>query len=46
MKKLTAGFTITGQINRLDFDVGGSVITSGISNKIELRSNVEFTISE
>ena len=46
MKKPTAGFTITGQINRLDFGVGGPVITSGISNKIELRSNVEFTISD
>ncbi|MBC7510332.1 MAG: YceI family protein [Ferruginibacter sp.] len=46
MKKPTAGFTITGQINRLDFSVGGPVITSGISNKIELRSNVEFTISD
>ena len=46
MKKPTAGFTITGKINRLDFGVGGPVITSGISNAIELRSNVEFTISE
>jgi polyisoprenoid-binding protein YceI len=46
MKKSTAGFTITGTINRLDFGVGGTVITSGISNKIELRSNVEFTISD
>lgn len=45
MKKSTAGFTLTGTINRLDFGVGGAVITSGISNKIELRSNVEFTIS-
>ncbi len=46
MKKPTAGFTITGTINRLDFGVGGAVITSGISNKIELRSNIEFTISD
>jgi polyisoprenoid-binding protein YceI len=46
MKKPTAGFTITGTINRLDFGVGGAVITSGISNKIELQSNVEFTISD
>lgn len=46
MKKPTVGFTITGTINRLDFGVGGPVITSGISNKIELRSNVEFTISD
>ena len=46
MKKNTAGFTINGMINRLDFGVGGSVITSGISNSITLRSNVEFTITE
>ena len=46
MKKPTAGFTITGKINRLDFAVGGPVIASGISNEIELTSNVEFTISE
>lgn len=46
MKKSTAGFTITGQINRLDFGVGGSAISSGISNEIMLRANVEFTISE
>jgi polyisoprenoid-binding protein YceI len=46
MKKPTAGFTITGKINRIDFGVGGPVITSGISNEIELRSNVEFTVAE
>lgn len=45
MKKPTAGFTITGQINRLDFGIGSSPLTSGVSNEIELRSNVEFTIS-
>lgn len=45
MKKPTAGFTITGKLNRLDFGVGGPVAT-GISNVIELRSNVEFTVGE
>lgn len=45
MKKPTAGFTITGVIKRSDFGVGGSPLTSGIGNNIELRSNVEFTIS-
>ncbi|MEP6928303.1 MAG: YceI family protein, partial [Ginsengibacter sp.] len=44
MKKPTAGFTITGKLNRLDFGVGGPV-SSGVSNQIELRSNVEFTIN-
>ena len=46
MKKTTVGFTITGTIKRLDFAVGGPVMTSGISNEIELTSNVEFTVSE
>jgi polyisoprenoid-binding protein YceI len=45
MKKPTAGFTVTGKLNRLDFGVGGSTITTGVSNEIELRSNLEFTIS-
>jgi polyisoprenoid-binding protein YceI len=45
MKKPTAGFTITGKLNRIDFGVGGSTLTTGVSEEIELRSNVEFTIS-
>jgi polyisoprenoid-binding protein YceI len=45
MKKPTAGFTITGKLNRLDFGVGGPV-SFGISNQIELRSNVEFTVGQ
>jgi len=44
MKKLTAGFTITGKLNRLDFEIGSSPLT-GVSNEIELKSNLEFTIS-
>jgi len=46
MKKPTAGFTITGKIRRMDFGVGGTPATTGIGNNIELRGNVEFTISE
>ena len=46
MKKSTAGFTITGKINRLDFGVGSAPATSGVSNEIELRSNVEFTVAD
>jgi len=45
MKKPTAGFTITGKLNRLDFGVGGSPETNGVSNEIQLKSNLEFTIS-
>jgi polyisoprenoid-binding protein YceI len=46
MKKPTAGFTITGKINRMDFGVGGTPAASGVGNIISLRANVEFTISE
>lgn len=44
MKKPTAGFTLSGKLNRLDFGVGGPALTSGISNEILLNANVEFTI--
>jgi polyisoprenoid-binding protein YceI len=44
MKKPTAGFTLSGKLNRLDFGVGGPAISSGISNEILLSANVEFTI--
>jgi polyisoprenoid-binding protein YceI len=45
MKKPTAGFTVTGKLTRLDFGVGGSTLATGISNEIELRSNLEFTVT-
>jgi len=45
MKKPTAGFTIMGKLNRLEFGVGGPALATGISSEIELRSNVEFTIN-
>ena len=44
MKKPTAGFTLSGFINRVDFGVGGDPLTTGVSNKIDLSANVEFTI--
>ncbi len=46
MKKPTAGFTITGTLNRIDFGVGGSTLATGVSEEIELRANVEFTVSD
>jgi polyisoprenoid-binding protein YceI len=45
MKKPTKGFTITGTIHRLDFGVGGPALTSGVSDEIDVRSNVEFTVN-
>lgn len=44
MKKPTAGFTLNGSINRVDFGVGGDPLTTGVGNKIDLTANVEFTI--
>ena len=46
MKKPTAGFTITGKLNRLDFGVGGSPIVTGVGNVIKLKANAEFTITD
>ncbi|AMR30020.1 hypothetical protein A0256_00610 [Mucilaginibacter sp. PAMC 26640] len=44
IKNPTAGFTITEKINRLDFGLGGALLSSGVSNEIELRGNIKFTI--
>jgi len=46
MKKPTAGFTIKGKLNRLDFGVGSDPLVSGVSNQIELKSNIEFTVNK
>lgn len=46
MKKPTAGFTISGKLNRLDFGVGSDALTSGVSNEILLSANIEFTINK
>lgn len=45
MKKPTVGFTIKGKLNRLDFGVGSDALTSGVSNEIELKANIEFTVN-
>ena len=46
MKQPTAGFTLTGKLNRLDFGVGSDPLTSGVGNEIVLKSNIEFTIGK
>jgi polyisoprenoid-binding protein YceI len=46
MKKPTAGFTIKGKLNRLDFGVGNNPVESGVSNEIGLLANIEFTIEK
>ena len=41
-KKQTAGFTLTGKLNRSDFDLGGTPLLTGVGNEIEVRSNIEI----
>jgi polyisoprenoid-binding protein YceI len=42
MKKMVAGFKVTGTIKRSDFGIGGSTPTGVASDEIELVSNIEF----
>ena len=44
-KRYSYGFTITGKLNRTDFNVGGQPILTGVGYEIELKANVEFIIS-
>jgi polyisoprenoid-binding protein YceI len=41
-KKKTAGFTITGKLKRSDFNLGGTPVETGVSDEIEVWSNVEI----
>ena len=42
-KKTTAGFKITGKINRKDFGVGTTTPATIVADEIELIANAEFT---
>ena len=44
-KKYSYGFTITGKLHRSDFGLGKDASSTGVSNDIELKSNVEFIIN-
>jgi polyisoprenoid-binding protein YceI len=44
-KKFSYGFTITGKLNRTDFNIGGESIPTGVGYEIDLKANVEFIIS-
>jgi len=44
-KKHSCGFTITGKLMRTAFGIGGDPLTTGVSNEIQLLSNVEFVIN-
>ena len=41
-KKNTAGFTVTGNLKRSDFNLGGTPLATGVSNEIEVWANVEI----
>jgi polyisoprenoid-binding protein YceI len=41
-KKKTAGFTITGKLKRSDFKLGDPSPGTGVSDEIEVWSNVEI----
>jgi len=41
-KKKTAGFTVTGEVKRNDFNLGGTPLETGVSNEIEVWANVEI----
>ena len=44
-KKSSLGFTLSGKLNRIDFGIGVKSLSSDVSYKIELKSNVEFIIN-
>jgi polyisoprenoid-binding protein YceI len=41
-KKKTAGFTVTGNLKRSDFKLGGTPPQTGVSDEIEVWANVEI----
>jgi polyisoprenoid-binding protein YceI len=41
-KKNSVGFTVTGKLNRKDFNIGTGPSAGAVGNEVELRSNVEF----
>jgi polyisoprenoid-binding protein YceI len=42
MKKMVAGFKVSGTIKRSDFGIGASTPTAVVSDEVEIVSNVEF----
>ena len=44
-QKYSYGFTITGKLDRTDFNIGGEPMLTGVGYEIELKANVEFIIS-
>lgn len=45
-KKNSVGFTVSGKLDRSDFEVGTTAFSSVVGKEIEIRSNVEFIVSE
>ncbi|MDP3556530.1 MAG: YceI family protein [Bacteroidota bacterium] len=44
-KKNVVGFTITGKLKRSDFGVGKDALSTGVSEDVELKSNVELIVN-
>ncbi len=42
MKKMVAGFKVSGTIKRSDFGIGATTPTAVVSDEIEIVSNIEF----
>ena len=40
----SVGFTVTGKLNRSDYKLGGDALLTGVSDEVELTSNVEFVV--
>jgi len=45
-KKNFVNFTVTGKLNRKDFKIGSESMESVVGKEIELRSDVDFTVTE
>jgi polyisoprenoid-binding protein YceI len=43
-KKYVVGFTVIGKLKRSDFGVGKDAISTGVSEEVDLKSNVEFVM--
>ncbi|HLX91305.1 MAG TPA: YceI family protein [Puia sp.] len=41
-KKQTGGFTVTGKLNRSDFNLGRDQMTTGVSNEVDVWADVEI----
>jgi polyisoprenoid-binding protein YceI len=43
--KYSVGFTVTGKLNRNDFEIGTEPFAAVVGNEVDLKSNVEFVVN-